>query len=127
MTHCHENEYGEPKEQKEGEVAKNEPTRRICSAHQREDLGKWQEIEERTIRWECIKGEVVREIDGGRKRPGPVQHKVAPNIGKGGLHSQATMMQYGSSSPSTAAKREGDGKLQIACQDNLVQGRSIIW
>ena len=71
MTHCQEHEHEEPAEQKEGEVAKNEPTRRIFSAHQREELWRWQEKEERTIRRECIKGMVKEERDFARKRSRP--------------------------------------------------------
>ena len=63
MTHRQEHEHEEPEEQKEGEVAKNEPTRRIFSAHQREELWRWQEKEERTIRRDCIKGGVKEERD----------------------------------------------------------------
>ena len=97
----------------------------IFSARQREELCKWQEKEERKIRRACIKGEVEGERDGARKRTGPAYME------KGGLHSQATMMQEGRQQSERCSEERGrwqtarrrSGQSRPRKGHYLVQGR----
>ena len=85
MTHCQEHEHEEPEEQKEGEVAKNEPTRRIFSAHQREKLLRWQEKKRGQSGGNASKEGSKKRGILQKKGLGRVQHTVAAYIGKGGF------------------------------------------
>ena len=72
----------------------------IFSAHQSEELWKWQENKERTIRRECIKGGVEEERDGARKRTRPSAAHC------GGIHRERRLTLLGNNDArGTAAVR----------------------